>query len=178
MRLTDEAIRDELMDQAYRLLVPLVARQLPAAQYLYACYFLSRECERAEDVGPRYIELIQAAAQARHPRAQFRLAQMLDRGGELEHDAERSARQFQHLAEQGDPYAQWVHGLNLLSGDGPPKDEALGLRFIERAAAGKFEGALDFLAKAHTDGSHGYPKDEKQAQYYRQRILDGDVISY
>jgi TPR repeat protein len=178
MGTSDDATRDELMDQAYRLLVPLVARQLPAGQYLYACYFLSRECGPAEDVGPRYIELIQAAAQAGHPRAQFRLAQMLDRGGELEHDAKRSARLFQHLAEQGDPYAQWVHGLNLLSGDGLPKDEALGLTFIERAGAGKFEGALDFLAKAYTDASDGYPRDEKQAQYYRKRLLDSDVVNY
>jgi hypothetical protein len=54
----------------------------------------------------------------------------------------------------------------------------VGLTFIERAAAGKFEGALDFLAKAYTDGSYGYPKGENQVQYYRQRMLDGDVISY
>jgi TPR repeat protein len=102
-RTSDDATRDELMDQAYRLPAPLVARQLPAAQYLYACCFLSRECERAEEVEPRYIELVQAAAQAGDPRAQFRLAQMLDRGGELEHDAERSARLFQNLAERAIP---------------------------------------------------------------------------
>lgn len=176
--ISDETTYDALMEQAYQLLAPLVAKQLPAAQYLYACCFLSRECEREEDIEPRYIELIQAAARAGYPRAQFRLAQMLDRGGELEHDAEESARLFWLVAERGDPYAQWVHGLNLLSGSGLPKDEVLGLAFIERAAAGKFEGALDFLAKAYTDGSYGYPKDDKQAQYYRQRMLDGDVISY
>jgi len=174
----DEAAYDELMERAHQLVTPLLAKQLPAAQYLHACYFLSCECERKEDIEPRYAELIQAAARAGYPRAQFRLAQMLDRGGELAHDAEESARLFRLLAEQGDPYAQWVHGLNLLSGDGLPKDEALALRFIERAAAGKFEGALDFLADAYADGNYGYPKDEKQAQSFRQRLLDGDVISY
>ena len=153
MRMPDETARDALMDRAYRLLVPLVAKRLPAAQFLHACHFLSRECEREEDVERRYIELVQDAAHGGYPPAQFRLGQMLDRGGELEHDAERSARLFQHLAEQGDPYAQWVHGLNLLSGDGLPKDKSLALQFIERAAAGKFEGALKFLADAYADGS-------------------------
>jgi uncharacterized protein len=154
-RISDEGTYDALMDRACQLLAPLVARQLPAAQYLHACYFLSRECAREEDVEPRYIELIQAAAQAGHPLAQFRLAQMLDRGGALEHDAEESARLFRLVAEQGDPYAQWVHGLNLLSGTGLPKDEALGLQFIERAAVGKFAGALDFLADAYAEGNAG-----------------------
>jgi len=178
MHTSDQAVCDELMDRAYQLLVPLVTKQMPAAQYLYACDFLSRECEREEDIERRYIELIQAAARAGHASAQFRLGQMLDRGGELDHDAKQSAYWFRLLAEQGDPYAQWVHGLNLLSGDGLPKDESLGLKFIERAAAGKFEGALDFLADAYAAGTYGYPKDEKQAEFLRQHMLDADVIGY
>ena len=76
------------------------------------------------------------------------------------------------------PYAQWVHGVNLLSGDGLPKDDALGLQFIDRAAAGKFEGALAFLAEAYATGDYGYPKDEQQAESYRQRMLDADVIGF
>jgi len=178
MHMADSTARDELMERAYQLLVPLVTKQMPAAQYLYACYFLSRECEREEDIERRYIELIQAAAHAGDASAQFRLGQMLDRGGELDHDAEQSAYWFRLLAEQGDPYAQWVHGLNLLSGDGLAKDEPTGLKFIERAAAGKFEGALDFLADAYTAGNYGYPKDEKQAELYRRRMLDADVIGF
>ena len=178
MQTADPRARDESMERAYRLLLPLVSRQLPSAQYLYACQFLSRECEREEEIGPRYRELIEAAAHAGHAVAQFRLGQMYDRGGELDHDPEQSARWFRLSAEQGDRYAQWVHGLNLLAGDGLPKDEPLGLKFIESAAAGRFEGALRFLADAYAEGRYGYPKDEKQAESFRQRLLDPDVVSF
>jgi TPR repeat protein len=178
MRISDETAREELMERAYQLLVPLVAKQLPAAQYLYACHFLSRECEREQDIERRYIELTQAAAHGGHAAAQFRLGEMFDSGGELGHDAEQSARWFRLSAEQGDCYAQWVHGLNLLSGAGLAQDQALGLKFIERAAAGKFEGALAFLAEAYATGDYGYPKDEKQAESYRHRMLEADVIGF
>ena len=40
------------------------------------------------------------------------------------------------------------------------------------------EGALDFLADAYRDGRYGYPQDEKQARYYRQRLLDSEVVNY
>jgi TPR repeat protein len=170
---------DESMDRAYQLLVPLVEKQMPAAMYLYACYLVSRECANEEDAERRYIELIQAAAHAGHAAAQFRLGQELDRGGDLlPHDAEQSANWFRLAAEQGDPYAQWVHGLNLLSGLGIPKDEALGLQFIERAAVGKFGGALEFLADAYLVGAHGYPKDESKSQLLRKRLQDPDVIGF
>lgn len=91
MHMADSTARDELLESAYRLLLPLVGKQLPAAQYLYACNFLSRECDRQEAIEARYIELIQAAAHGAHAAAQFRLGQMFDSGGELGHDAERSA---------------------------------------------------------------------------------------
>lgn len=178
MHMADSTARDELLERAYRLLLALVGKQLPTAQYLYACNFLSRECDRQEAIEARYIELIQAAAHAGHVHAQFRLGQMYDRGGELDHDAEQSAHWFQLSAEQGDPYAQWVHGVNLLHGAGLAQDQALGLKFIERAAAGKFEGALAFLAEAYATGDYGYPKDEKRAESYRQHMLDADVIGF
>jgi TPR repeat protein len=174
-RMSEETARDALMERAYRLLVPLVAKRLPAAQFLHACYFLSRECEREEDIERRYIELVQDTAHAGHAAAQFRLGQMFDDGGELDHDPEQSAHWFRLAAEQGHSYAEWVHGVNLLSGNGLPKDELLGLRFIERAAAGKFEGALAFLADAYDAGDYGYPKDKGRAEFYRQRMLDSDV---
>ena len=177
-RISDQAEHDALMEQSYALLLPLVQKQVPAAQYLYACHFLSREGKRAEDAARRYQELVRAAARGAHAAAQFRLGQMLDDGGELDHDPGQSAYWFRLAAEQGDPYAQWVHGLNLLFGRGLQKDEALGLQFIERAAAGKFEGALKFLADAYATGAHGYSRDETKAEFFRVRMLDVDVIGY
>jgi uncharacterized protein len=175
---SNEAASGDLMEQAHRLLLPLVERRLPAAQYLYACYFLSREYKRAKEIEPRFIELIQASARAGHAAAQFRLGQMLDRGGELGHNAQQSARWFRLSAEQGYAYAQWVHGLNLLFGTGLQKDETLGLQFIERAAAAKLEGVLAFLADAYAAGKYGYPKDEEKAAAFRQRLQAPDVIGF
>ncbi|HTO84727.1 MAG TPA: hypothetical protein VMQ73_21070 [Methylomirabilota bacterium] len=183
-RLVDAAMSDpneaasDLMEQAYQLLLPLVERRLPAAQYLYACHFLSRERGSAEEIEPRFIELIHAAARAGHAAAQFRLGQMLDRGGELGHDAQQSAHWFRLSAEQGHVYAQWVNGLNLLCGSGLPRDATLGLQFIERAAAGRFEGALAFLADAYATGKYGYLRDEEKAEALRRRMREPDVIGF
>jgi hypothetical protein len=169
---------DELESRAYELLLPLVKKRLPHAQFLYACYLASRESESEEDYFRRYAELVRDAAQAGHAQAQFTLGQLYDRGGELGHDAEVSAYWFRLSAEQGDAYAEWVHGLNLLGGEGLPRDMALGLKFIEQSAAKKFEGALQFLAEAYSEGRYGYPIDAKRAECLRKQLLDDDVIGF
>lgn len=174
----DEAQLQALMRQAYQLLVPLIATEFPKALYLHACCTLRFEGLEEEAQEERYISLIQRAAQAGDARAQFRLGQMYEPDSDLEADPAASAYWFEMSALQGYAYAQWVHGLNLWTGHGRPRDEALGLDFINRAAEGRFEGAIQFLADAYSAGSQGYPKDEAQAELWRQRLKEPGLLRY
>jgi uncharacterized protein len=89
-------------------------------------------------------------------RAQFMLGQMYEPDNDLPADAVASASSFEKSALQGYPYAQWVHGINLLDGRSVESNEALALDFIQRAAEGRFEGAIEFVADAYAAGTHGY----------------------
>ena len=174
----DEQQYASLMSQAHQLLSPLVAAGVPEAMYLHACCTLYLEGLSEEEQDRRHIELIRQAARGGNARAQFRMGQMHEPDAELEADAAESARWFELSAMQGYPYAQWVHGLNLWTGHGIPRDEALGLEFIRRAAEGRFEGAIQFVADAYAAGTHGYPKDEAQAEIWRRRLDEPGVMSY
>ena len=150
----------------------------PEALYLHACSTLYLEGLDGQSHDERYIALIRQAAHGGDARAQFRMGQMHEPESELEADAAASAHWFELSAMQGYPYAQWVHGLNLWTGHGRPRDEALGLDFIRRAAEGRFEGAIEFVADAYAAGTHGYPKDEAQAEIWRRRLDEPGVMSY
>lgn len=175
---TDESLHDSLLAQAHELLAPLVAAGTPEALYLHACCTLSREGLDDQAFEARYIALIQQAAHAGDQRAQFRLGQMYEPDSELPAHAQASAYWFEMSALQGYPYAQWVHGLNLWTGHGRPRDEALGLDFIRRAAEGRFEGAIQFVADAYSAGKHGFAKDEAQAELWRQRLNESGLLRY
>jgi len=175
---SDMPLYDSLMQQAHQLLVPLVAAGFPDALYLHACCTLSFEGLDEQAHEQRYVALIWQAAHAGDKRAQFRLGQMYEPDSELDADAEVSAHWFEMSALQGYPYAQWVHGLNLWTGHGRPRDEALGLDFIRRAADGRFEGAIQFVADAYSAGTHGHPKDEAQAELWRRRLDEPGVMHY
>jgi TPR repeat protein len=174
----DEQQHDTLMGRAHQLLVPLVAAGVPEAMYLHACCTLYLEGLSEEEQDLRHIDLIRQAADGGDARAQFRMGQMHEPESELEADAAASAHWFELSAMQGYPYAQWVHGLNLWAGHGIPCDEALGLDFIRRAAEGRFEGAIRFVADAYAVGTHGYPKDEAQVEIWRRRLEEPGVMPY
>jgi TPR repeat protein len=174
----DEQQYDSLMSQAHHLLAPLVAASVPEAMYLHACCTLYLEGLSEEEQDRRHIDLIRQSAHAGDMRAQFRLGQMYEPESKLEADAAASAYWFEMSAMQGYPYAQWVHGLNLWTGHGRTQDKALALDFIRRAAEGRFEGAIEFVADAYAAGTHGYPKDEAQAEIWRKRLDEPDVMSY
>ncbi|HJR20214.1 MAG TPA: tetratricopeptide repeat protein [Dongiaceae bacterium] len=174
----DDALRERLDREAHQLLAPLVAAGFPEALYLHAHSTLYLEGLDDKAFEERHIALIWGAAHAGHMRAQFRLGQMYEPDAELEANAAASAHWFKLSALQGYPYAQWVHGLNLWTGHGCPRDEVLGLEFIRKAAEGRFEGAIQFVADAYAAGTHGYPKDEAQAETWRRRLDEPGVISY
>jgi TPR repeat protein len=169
---------EPLLRQAYTLLLPLIDVEYPAALYLHGSYTLS--LERLDDSAyeKRYTELIQRAANLGHAKAQFVLGQMYDKEGELGDDPEASASWFEKSALQGYAYAQWVHGLNLLTGIGLHRNEALGLDFIRKAAEVDFEGAIEFMIQAHENGEHGFVRDDKAASEWRRRLLDPELIPF
>lgn len=169
---------DSLMEQAYRLLRPLVDRGVASAQYLHSGSTINLEGLDEQAFTKRRVELIKAAAEAGHARAQFTLGQMYEPDNDLPADAVASAYWFEKSALQRYPYAQWVHGLNLLNGSGVEENEALALDFIRRAAEGRFEGAIQFVADAYAAGTHGYPKDEAQAELWRRRFNEPGVMPY
>lgn len=122
----------------------------------------------------RHTAQVRAAVDAGSASAKFYLACQLDAAPTIE----ESTSLFRQAAEQGHTYAKWCHGLNLLSGRGTPKDAALGLRFIEEAGNEKFEGAIQFLSRAHAEGTYGYPKDEGVAASWWAKLKDKDLVRY
>jgi TPR repeat protein len=174
----DEVTYDNLLREAHQLLKPLIAAGVPEAMYLHAGNTLSLEGLEDGAFEERYVALIWEAAHAGHMRAQFTLGQMYEPDNDLPADAVASAYWFEKSALQGYPYAQWVHGLNLLNGSGIEENEALALDFIRRAAEGRFEGAIQFVADAYAAGTHGYPKDEAPAELWRRRLDEPDVMPY
>lgn len=171
----DDDEHDRLMAQATALLSRLVEKGMPDALYLRASYVSRHEGLSDEEAEARRIKMIEAAALQGHAKAQFVMGQFLDEEGELSHDPVKSAEWFRLSAEQGYPYAEWVHGLNLLHGLGVPANERLAIEFIRRAAEGNFEEALRYIADAYSDGRHGFPIDVEQSRYWRNKLQDSGV---
>lgn len=171
---TDNEEHDRLMGQATALLSRLVEKGMPHALYLRASYVLRHEGLSDEEAEARRITMIEAAALQGHAKAQFIMGQFLDEEGELGHDPQKSAEWFRLSAEQGYPYAEWVHGLNLLHGLGVPVNERLAIEFIRRAAEGNFEEALRFIADAYSEGRHGFPVDAEQSRFWRSKLQESD----
>ena len=159
-------------------MAPLIESGVADAKYLHAGGTIHLEHLDESARERRRINLIREAAEAGHARAQFTLGQMYEPDAEMAADPATSAYWFEKSALQGYPYAEWVHGLNLLSGSGVTRDKALGLDFIRRAAEGRFEGAIQFVAGAYATGTHGFPKDEQQAELWRRRLDEPGVIRY
>jgi TPR repeat protein len=122
----------------------------------------------------RHLFEVSAAAEAGSASAQFQLACTLDN----EPTIRESSLLFKAAAEQGHTYSKWCYGLNLLSGRGIEKNEALGLLYIEAAGKEKFEGAIQFLPRAYAEGTYGYPKDEGVAAAWWAKLKDNDVVRY
>lgn len=164
-------------EKARELLAPLVEKGMPEAQYLAVCCPLENEFVSNEAFTLWRLDLIRRSANAGYAPARFTLGQAYD-GGDLGNNPEESAYWFAKAAEQGYAYAQWVHGCNLISGRGIPKDEKLAFEFIIKAAEGKFIGAMQFLSDAYRKGSYGFPQDADIAEEWQRRSTEGDVIGY
>lgn len=165
----------QLISWARESLQPLIDVKHPEALWL-SCSMPKEGTEHlsGEEFDRQHMKEVRAAAEAGSASAKFFLACELD----AEPTIQESAELFKAAAEQGHCYSKWCHGLNLLAGRGIEKDEAQGLRFIEEAANEKFEGAIQFLCNAYTNGTYGYPKDEGVAASWWAKLKDKDVIRY
>ena len=165
----------QLLGWVRESLQPLAEEKYPDALWLL-CSMPKENSENLDwkEFERRHLLEVRAAAEAGSASAQFHLACELD----SEPTVRESSLLFKAAAEQGHTYSKWCYGLNLLSGRGIDKDEALGLRYIEAAGNEKFEGAIQFLSKAYAEGTYGYPKDEGVAAAWWAKLKDKDVIRY
>lgn len=166
-----------LLAEVRAILAPLAERGMPESLFETSCFALPDEFPPGPAFDDWRCALLQRSASAGYAPAQFELGKAYE-GGHLGDEPELSAHWFRLAAEQGHAHAQWVHGLNLLAGRGLTQDRQLGCTWIERAAQGRFVGAMAFLADAHAAGHHGFPRDEAQARYWREQSLRDDVIGY
>lgn len=166
---------NQLLNWARESLQPLVDTNHPEALWLF-CSIPKEGMGHlsGEEFDRLHWKEVRAAAEAGSASARFSLACELD----AEPTIRESAELFKAAAEQGHSYSKWCHGLNLLGGRGIDKNEALGLRYIEEAANEKFEGAIQFMCNAYSNGTYGYPKDEGVAASWWTRLKDKDVIRY
>ena len=166
---------EQLVRWARQTLQPHVDAGVPEALWL-ACSMPKVNAGRIsdEEFHERHMTEARSAAQAGSASAQFFLACELD----VEPTIEESTALFKSAAEQGHTYSKWCYGLNLLSGRGTPKNEPLGLKYIQEAGNEKFEGAIQFLSRAYGEGTYGFPKDESKAASWWAKLKDKDVIRY
>lgn len=170
---SDDERRESLIAWAKGILKPLAETGCPTAKWLMCALLVKAENTEAE-FDKEYWKCVEGAAKAGSLEAKFSLACELDE----EPTRARSAQLFKEVAESGDPYAMWCHGLNLYSGTGLAQNIDEGLRFIRRSAEGNFEGAIKFVSDAYATGTHGFSKDEKEAAKWLKRLSQKNVISY
>lgn len=93
------------------------------------------------------------------------------------HGSAFSPDDLRKLAEQGDPDAQWQLGILYHDGDKVPKDDALAMRWFERAAQQGYVRAQSTLGAYYWAG-RGVPQDLTKAYFWSQLALaQGDENS-
>lgn len=170
----------QLMSWARETLQPFAEHGDVDAQWLLGSIPEAGDGDDDDEYDPeehirRYVAEARRLAEAGSASAMFFLA------CELYHDDATSAEStgwYRRAAELGHAHAQWCYGLNLLNGRGVDADRAHGLRWIEAAAHGKFEGAIRFMSQARAEGTYGYAKDEAESSLWWARLNDKDLIRY
>jgi TPR repeat protein len=162
--------------KASQLLKPLVDEGNAAALYYAASFGFSDEGDEFEK---RHIRQLEASAAKGFAPAVHALAICYDAGDMVDRDTKKAALLFKRAAEARHPYAQWIHGNDLLFGrNGIEHNEELGLKLIRESAEAKFEGALVSMVEIYENGSYGFPRDEAKAREWREKLNDPDVIGY
>lgn len=173
--LSDDARRATVFGWIDDLLAPLVsAGNLDAIFWQETIASEENPATSEEEALARYREHITKLADQGHTEAMFRLSLLLHDAGEFVPAADYCKR----AAGDGHAYANWCFGLDLLSGQGVARDEALGLKHIQAAAELYFEGALKFMADAHALGQFGLPIDAGEAARWHRKLSDPKMIPF
>ena len=108
--------------------------------------------------------------------AQMELAWSYETGAYGMVDYREAANWYGRAAERGDQQAQYSLALMCLEGDRISKDEVAGRKWLEAAAAGGMDRAMNTIGAAHVHGLYGYPKDPSVAiRWYRTAIERGNT---
>lgn len=163
--------------QAWEMLKPLADHNNEAAIYYLSCFGIPGE--QIQDFEKRRIEQLSQSAKYGYAPAIHELAIHYDTGELVPREVEMAAQLFRQAAEKDHPHAQWIYGLDLLYGrSGIKKDVDLGLAYIKKSAAAKFEGALETMSEFYGKGVFGFPVDSEKSTYYKNQICGEDVLSY
>ncbi len=89
-------------------------------------------------------------------------------------DQQRARFWYLVAAENGHTEAMWDVATMCLEGEGGPKDVALALKLLKRAASRRrwgcgCESAASVLTQIYTEGLAGEPVDPEQAAIWRER---------
>ncbi len=173
--ISDDDRRETVFGWINDLLAPLVNAGNPDAIFWLETISTGEDASLSEEEAlARYREHITKLADQNHTEAMFRLSLLLHGEGNFAPAADYCKR----AAADGHAYANWCCGLDLLAGQGVTRDEALGLKYIQTAAELYFEGALKFMADAHTFGQHGFPVDTAEAANWHRKLSDPKVIPF
>jgi len=111
---------------------------------------------------PKAAHWLGRAAQANHPRAQYRLGILHAHGWGVRRDAARAVEWFTRSAWNGYGPACFHLGWMYHNGDGVPRDEARAVRLLEQAAGQGMAAAHLALGRFHERGE-GVSADAVQA---------------
>lgn len=102
-----------------------------------------------------YIEAakhFRAAAELGHPKAQFNLAVLLEKGTGVKQDVAEALKWYQKAADQGDSAAQFNLGLKYFNGEGVPQNQVTAAKWMNLAAAKGHAKAQLVLGRMYNAG--------------------------
>jgi TPR repeat protein len=163
---------EEDLEQAAKLLSPLVKDRVPAAVMLRASFSLDEEAdaqkEKAvalQDWQSSFVKSVEWAAEQGFPPAQYEVGQWYDCADHgYSRNLEKAANYFQQAAYEGHPRSMWIHGQDLVYGQhGVSLDIERGVYFVRRALAAGFSEAAVTLARWHQTGEFGLSQSQAVA---------------
>lgn len=141
-------------------------------------YGVARNHDAATSWYTGAINIWNARVRQNDPRAYASLGVLFDKGIAFKKDKTRAGRYYRKAftiahsrALAGDNDAQHLTGMLYSSGKGTTKDIIAGVQWLGQAGEGGNENALKMLIHIHECGCRGLPKDARQAQYWRGKLI-------
>ena len=172
---------EDLSDDDIRTIAERLARAAAAgkAEAAFLLSDLIRSIGRPGDQA-RGIRLLETAADAGMPDAQYRLGVLYRRGEGVDQSATQAARLLERAAEAGLPEAQVEYGLMLFGGTGVEADQAAAANLIRTSAIFGNKVAQNRLARLYSRGL-GLDADPYLTAFWhlvaREGVDEGEGIS-